>query len=313
MKGSAHRTRTTDNRLNGAWFGRGVRKEPALKREAVVEEAFLAFLPFVRARCDVIGWVLGVKLKRRKRGNRWEQVEEPVEREVEREADLTAPAAEVAELGVQRVSLSGDRLLPLDEGALRKRGMLFRPSRTEAEVAATLTSRALAEAERSAVPDRVTFSWLKSIRQRVALVYYPLWVLRYGFRGRTYQALVDAEDGSLAFGKAPGNHVYRAGVLVGTCGAACFLATTALQHVGWWLKDDGGLAIAAGLGLAVFGLIRWGYAQFRRGGVVEEGTGLAAERVPESLQGGSSACSRSWSERAADSSRLCLLRVRHAR
>ena len=61
------------------WFGKGVRKEPALKREVHFEESFLAWFPFVRARCDVIGWVLGVDERRVKRGNRWVTVRDPVE------------------------------------------------------------------------------------------------------------------------------------------------------------------------------------------------------------------------------------------
>jgi hypothetical protein len=64
------------------WFRRGIRKDPALKKEARYQEAFLAWFPFVRARLDAVGWVLGIREKKRKRGNRWETVKEPVERHV---------------------------------------------------------------------------------------------------------------------------------------------------------------------------------------------------------------------------------------
>jgi predicted RNA-binding Zn-ribbon protein involved in translation (DUF1610 family) len=40
------------------WFRRGIRKDPALKKEARYQEAFLAWFPFVRARLDAVGWVL---------------------------------------------------------------------------------------------------------------------------------------------------------------------------------------------------------------------------------------------------------------
>ena len=161
--------------------------------------------------------------------------------------------------------------------------MVFRPSRSLEETAADLSQRAIARIQRANRLDRVTFSWLESVRRRVALVYYPLWVVRYGFRGRTYQVLIDAEDGSLAYGKAPGNHFYRAFSLVGASAAACFIATTILQHAGSFLRSENGLMGLGMVGLAMAGIVYWGYSQFRHGGVVEEGSGLAGDREQQSL------------------------------
>ncbi len=275
--------RPAASRAVRSWFKRGVRKAPALKREARYEEAFLAWFPFVRARLDVIGWVLGYEEKRRKRGDRWVKVREPVERQVERSIDHTMPCADMAEFGVHRVDLAGDELLALDEEQLRKRGMVFRPQMAPSEVSERLTQRALADVEASSRPDHVNFSWLAAIRRRVAVVYYPLWVIRYSFRGQTFQALVDAEDGSLAYGKAPGNHLWRAFSLVSACAGACFVGTTLLQNLGFLLRSENGLMGLGMVGLVLAGFVAWGYRQFRRGGVVEEGTGLAAGAGEASL------------------------------
>jgi hypothetical protein len=255
------------------WFARGVRKEPALKREARFDEGFLAWFPFVRARCDVVGWVLGLERKRKKRGNRWVTVEIPVEHQVERPVDRTQAAADMAEFGVGRVDLQGDVIVPLDEDTLRKRGMVFRPNRAPAEIAADLMKGAVDEAERASRPDRTTFSWISVTRRRTTLVYYPLWVFRYGFRQRTYQVLVDAEDGSLAYGKAPGNHLWRAFTVVAACAGASFVGTSILQHAGLLLRSENGLLGLGVVGLILAGFVHWGYRQFRRGGVVEEGSG----------------------------------------
>jgi hypothetical protein len=265
------------------WFRRGIRKDPALKKEARYQEAFLAWFPFVRARLDAVGWVLGIRKKKVRRGNTSKTVREPVELEIERAVDLTMPAADMAEFGVHRIDLSGDEIQPLDDELLRSRGMVFRPSRSLEETAAELSRRALAEIQLSNRLDEVTFSWMAPLRRRVALVYYPLWVVRYGFRGRTYQVLIDAEDGSLAYGKAPGNHFYRAFSLVGACAAASFIGTTVLQHAGSFLRSENGLMGLGMIGLAMAGIIYWGYSQFRHGGVVEEGSGLAGEREQQSL------------------------------
>jgi hypothetical protein len=258
-----------------SWFRRGIRKDPALKKEARYQEAFLAWFPFVRARLDAVGWVLGIREKKVKRGNTWKTVREPVEREIERAVDLTMPAADMAEFGVHRVNLAGDEIRPLDDDLLRSRGMVFRPSRSLEETATELNEQAIAQIKRTNKLDHISFSWLASVRRRVALAYYPLWVVRYGFRGRTYQVLVDAEDGSLAYGKAPGNHLYRAFSLVGACAGASFVGTTILQHAGSFLRSENGLMGLGVVGLALAGLVYWGYSQFRHGGVVEEGTGLA--------------------------------------
>ena len=265
------------------WFRRGIRKDPALKKEAHYQEAFLAWFPFVRAQLDAVGWVLGIREKRVKRGKTWKTVREPVEREIERALDLTLPAADMAEFGVHRIDLTGDEVQPIDEGLLRSRGMVFRPSRSLEETAEELRERAIERIKNSNRLDHVSFSWLTSIRRRVALVYYPLWVVRYGFRGRTYQVLVDAEDGSLAYGNAPGNHFDRALSLVGACAGACFVGTTILQHAGSFLRSENGLMGLGLVGLALAGLVYWGYSQVRHGGVVEEGSGLAPDLEHQSL------------------------------
>jgi hypothetical protein len=266
-----------------SWFSKGIRKEPALKKEARFQEAFLAWFPFVRARLDAVGWVLGIREKKRKRGKQWETVRVPVEIDVERSVDLTMPAADMGEFGVHRIDLTGDEVRPLDEALLRSRGMVFRPSRSLEEAAGELSERALDTISRSNRLDHVSFSWLAAIRRRVALVYYPLWVVRYGFRGQTYQVLVDAEGGGIAYGKAPGNHLYRAFSLVAACAGACFVGTTILQHAGIFLRSENGLMGLGIVGLVLAGLIYWGYSEFRHGGVVEEGTGLAEDLEHESL------------------------------
>ncbi|MEN8164155.1 MAG: hypothetical protein ABFS37_08500 [Acidobacteriota bacterium] len=256
------------------WFRKGVRKEPALKREVQLEESFLAWFPFIRARCDVIGWVLGVDERRVKRGKRWVTVRDPVETQVSQAVDRTLAGADMSEFGVTKINLANDEILPLDEEKLRARGMVFRPNRAEEETASIVFHQELETIKKSTQPDKTSFSWYAVMRQKTDLVFYPLWVFRYSFRQRTYQVLVDAEDGTIAYGKAPGNHLWRAFSLVGSCGVACFLGTTLLQHFGGLIRSTNGLAALGVTGLLLAGFISWGFRQFRSGGVVEEGSGL---------------------------------------
>jgi len=264
------------------WWRQGIRKAPALKREAKVEEAFLAWFPFVRLRFDLVGWILGVNVRKVKRGNRWVDVEEPVELEIERPVERNVPAGEMAEFGVQRVDLKGDEILPLNEELLAKRGMVFRPTKAAPELARELAEAVVRGVSRRSGPDRVSFSWLAPVRKRVSVLHYPMWVFRYSFRGRTYQVLVDAEGGGIAYGKAPGNHLYRAFSLTAATAGACFLGTSLLQHLDVIGRSNNPLVVLAAVGAALAGLVSWGYHQFRHGGVVEEGSGLRAEEtVPD--------------------------------
>ncbi len=262
-----------------AWMEKGVRKNPALKKEAKVEEAFLAFFPFVRSQFDLIGWIFGYNEKQKKRGNRQVTVKVPVETRIEKSVDRSLAAAHMSEFGVQRVNLAGDELLPLDEEALKKRGMIFRPSRAAEESALELEASALSETQTASQPQHTSFAWIAAIRRRRHLIYYPLWVFRYSFRGRTYQSLIDAEDGHLSYGKAPGNDLWRAFALVSSCAGAAFLGTSILQHFGSLFRSEHSLAGLVILGLMLFGIVKWGFSQFRRGGVIEEGDGMLPRKA----------------------------------
>lgn len=268
-------TRARD--LARGWLGHGINKDPHLAREAEIGEAFLSFLPFYRVEADCVGIALGTERRTRWTGSgkrrRAETYEVDVERRVERHFDRTYPALNVAELGIRRVDLSGDELVPFDSERLERRGMVFPPTGSASEVRAAALARFAAEADPSRGLARRRFRFLETLRERLSVIYYPLWIVRYRYRGRAYQALVDGEDGGLAYGKAPGNDLYRALALVGTEAVVMFLLTTVLQFG----ASGPLLALAGGLGLAMF---LWGWKRFRHGGVVIEGSGVVEDAAP---------------------------------
>ncbi len=112
---------------------------------------------------------------------------------------------------------------------------------------------------------------MRSIRQRFGLIYYPLWVLRYTYRGRAYQVVVDGYSGLVLYGKAPGNTLYRAAVLVGGMAIGAFMLvdlSAAAFAIAFNIKGDGvGVFIVGGLAAIVigFGLMATGYRKFRYG------------------------------------------------
>ncbi len=258
------------------WWSKGWDKHPALGREAATAEAFLCFLPFFRAEADAMGYAFGVEQRTRTTGSgknrRTETYEVDVEKQVERHFDETSAAVNVAEWGVAKVNLTGDELTAFDTEQLERLGMVVPPTGSEIAARRESTASFREQADPGRGLKRVYFRFLELIRERFSVIYYPLWVVRYRFRERSYQALVDAEDGSLAYAKAPGNDLYRALMGVGSQAAACFIATTALQ---WAAKGDvdNPLALIVGAGAAALFVLAWGFKRFRYGGVVEEGTG----------------------------------------
>jgi len=258
------------------WLGRGLAKDQRLAREAEIGETYLAFLPFFRVAADVVGWALGTEERRRTVGSgknrRTQTYEVDVEKNVERHCEQTLPAVHVAELGVQRIDLAGDRLVPFDAEALERAGMVFAATRSEVEARDAAFAAFRADNDPGRGLKRLRFRWLETVRESLTVVYYPLWVVRYRFRGRAWLALIDGEDAHLAYGKAPGNDLYRAVVLIGAEAAVCYGGTTFLQHAEGSVEGCGFFAVLAAL------VVAWAWRSFRHGGVVEEGSGL--ERRP---------------------------------
>lgn len=262
---------TEARRIARRWLASGVRKHSALKKEAAPAETLLVFLPFFRVQADGIAAALGTEERRETErvGNktRVRTYEVDVERTAERSFDQTFPAVNVAEWGIQKVDLRGDPLVPFDRDELERLGMVFAPTGSESEIFERAVASFRHSMDLSTGLKRTRFRFVETVRERLSVIYYPVWVVRYHFRDRSYQILVDAEDGTLSYGKAPGNDLYRALALVGTQAVTLYIATTALQFMGnagvLWLLV-GALTIAA---------LTWSWRHFRYGGVVIEGSG----------------------------------------
>lgn len=268
-----------------AWWSGGIAKHPGLKAEAVAAEPVLCFLPFYRAEADAVGHAFGVEEKTEGSGKNRRTVRRNVERRLEEHLEQNQPAVRTAELGIRTVDLTGDELLPYDPDLLARLGMVFPPTTSEAEARAEMLEDFKDSARPGAGLKEVTFEYVALLRERFSVIHYPYWIVRYKFRGRAYQAVIDAEDGRLAYGKAPGNDLFRAVTMVAAEGGACFLATSVLQWTFSGSNDSFGLLIAALAASA--GLLYWGWRKFRYGGVVEDGyghTALSVAAAPAALK-----------------------------
>jgi len=192
------------------WLGKGLAKERGLKEKAVISDVFLTFIPYWRVKADVVGWVFGQEKRTRRVNNRTETYYVDVEKKIQKSFDQTFAACDISELGVHKVNLEGDELLPVDFENLESQGMMFNIISSEIEVASKAKDEFAKVAEYSAFVDRISFKHYDLVREDIHIVYYPLWVVRYSFAERTYQVVIDGEDGSVCYGKAPGNNLYRA-------------------------------------------------------------------------------------------------------
>jgi hypothetical protein len=236
-------------------FFNGMNKAADLKRKAELKELFLVYLPFWRVMASVAGWRLG-RVRRDKDSTK------PIEVEVLEEMQWNDAAVDVSEFGVNRVPIAGRNFEPFDQDRLNAEGMVFEAaeSPTDAIAEADTYFQQVARSKKSLASTYLEKFHL--LRQRLSLVYYPLWVARYQYRNRSYQVVIDGVNNKILYGKAPGNILYRAGALVlgmavgnlllvhGTYFAMRILGSTSSSH------DDGWAFLLIPPALGILAMIR---------------------------------------------------------
>jgi predicted RNA-binding Zn-ribbon protein involved in translation (DUF1610 family) len=264
-----------------AWLGTGFSKAKGLKANSEVADAFLAYIPYWRVKADVVGWVFGQEKRTSTSNGRTTTYYVDVERKIQNSYDRTYSACDVAELGVKKINLTGDTILPVDFETLQSDGMMFNIIASEKE-ALDYAKNNFSDESRNAVNlYNVSFEHYDLVRENIGIVYYPLWVVRYTFENRTYQVVVDGEDGSICYGKAPGNNLYRAVMGILGTGVGMFLITFFGIFSLFGISEKFPFfAFIFSVVIGIF-LISKGWKKFRYGGEIEEGTGIVDEKKKE--------------------------------
>lgn len=240
------------------WFT-GIDKATDLKSTYILDDIFLTFLPFYRFRSQVVGWVLGEKEERSGSGKNARTYRVPKEIRIDTKFDWNTNACHLGEFGVTRVDLEGDHVIPFDREKLQERGMVF-----ETGIALSIADdKALSvlDGKVTSIANLTSVSYKKyhELCREISIIFYPLWVFRYRYRNRLYQVVVDAEDGSLVYGKAPGNNMFRIGVFTASMVFSNYLLTSVLRSG----ARDGEPYIFAFLAAIV--IVVFGYHKFRYG------------------------------------------------
>ncbi len=234
---------------------------------ARLNEAFVAYLPFWASWAHVLGWVFGQKRVRQGESTTYK----PREVKVVQDMNWNSAACDVGEFGVESVTLAGQPLEAFNPDVLHTSGLVFEPVGSVSEARTAARQDFTNRTEKAAGLNRIAQVFVRFIRERFGLVYYPLWVLRYLYRGRSFQVVVDGYSGRVLYGKAPGNTLYRAAMLVGGMALGAFLAIDG-SAISFYIASQtegdsvsafivGGFALLA----AGFGVIGAAYRTFRYG------------------------------------------------
>ncbi|PKN86498.1 MAG: hypothetical protein CVU46_07460 [Chloroflexi bacterium HGW-Chloroflexi-8] len=216
-------------------------------------DAFLVFVPYWNINGHGLGWGFGKK----RVGSGDNQRYVPKEIRVSEELFWNSAACDVSEFGVNHVKIDDRPTYPFDQSDLHRSGLVFEPigSCTETlKLANQAFEKHLNERIRL---DKQTQLFVRIVKPRLSLVYYPLWIIRYTVQGRAFQVVVDGFSGEVIYGKAPGSITYRAAALVLGMAFGSFIAIDGPAFI---LKFGENLnlifilvLILIGIGLMVFG------------------------------------------------------------
>src|SRR5690606_8590754 len=130
---------------------------------------------------------------------------EPREKRAISELSWNAPACEVGDFGIQRVSLEGRPVEPFNAPELHRTGMVFEPIGSAKTAIESARGQFESQIKGKVSLDRMEQTFVRLTNTRLGLVYYPLWVLRYLYHKRSFQVVVDGFNGEILYGKAPGS------------------------------------------------------------------------------------------------------------
>ncbi len=220
-----------------------------IRRGAIALEWTLCYVPFY----EVTGVRVGTVLRREveaawaarpddREAGEWGaavQREREDTRVIEKEFLRTLAACELAELGLEAIPLADLRrergalvLEAFDLVALQGCAVVFAPTRPAAHARAPRAS---------AVPGTV-----RTVEERVKILYYPVWHGRYTYAGRAYSIAVDGVRGAVLDARAPLNRARAASFLAGAVAVAALAWS---RPVSWLLAAPSPAALLAGEGL----------------------------------------------------------------
>jgi DNA-directed RNA polymerase subunit RPC12/RpoP len=260
-------------------FLTGARKARDLRQQAETREVVLAYLPFWRVDATVAGWLFG-------RVSSGDDDTKPAEFAIFERMQWNDAALDVGDMAIHRVAVSRADLEPYDGRQLHAEAMVFDPTESATDALEEAREAFVYEAERQAKQETTYFRNIKLLSPILTLAYYPVWIVRYAYRQRTYQVVIDGVSGAVVSGTAPGSTAYRAATLVASLAAGTFLLVNGtILVLATGIGDDDGFGLILAPIVAGLLLILWGYRNFRFGEEVADRAKAYQKAGPNQAKG----------------------------
>lgn len=193
------------------WFDKGF-KARDLPKKARITEVYPIYIPFWRLIGRAAGWVCGYKKETyRDSEGRTHTRKVYLERMVFRDFEWSEIACDPGDIGVRRLPSGRGPVVSHEEGQIPTFEATTSPDDARKEGMEAIRGMAVSSAN---VPN-ITFQRVHVLPKFLSLTFYPIWMCRYTYEGRTYFVTLDGLSGSSLSGRAPGDPLWQSLALVG--------------------------------------------------------------------------------------------------
>lgn len=246
-----------------AWFDEGM-KARDLPEKAVITEVYPIYIPFWRLRARAAGWVCGYRVERHTDRNGHTHTKKvPLEQMVFRDFEWSDIACDPGDIGLRRLPGTFGEVTSHEEGDIPTFEATTSADDAKVEGIESIRRNAISSAN---VPN-ITFQKVHVMPKYVGLTFYPVWMCRYTYEGRTYFATLDGVRGGSLSGRAPGDPLYQSLALTGGAVAGGAVAGGALSALMAGIDTEIAL-VGMAVGFIIFGAA---FMFFRHGSEITEG------------------------------------------
>jgi hypothetical protein len=214
----------------GNWWHDGLRARN-LNSKAKIIECRLQYVPFWKVGASVAGRIEGKVYESEPGGNGGAFF--PETKHVAKAYVWTRVAADAREIGIEYLRNLKGTSKPYDGSC----GIASEVKLSDEDALAIAIGVIEDKAVKSACLDRVTSKQIKTMILDYALIYYPLWVIKYSYAEHVFPITVDGVTGNILAGRVPGDTLKRliamgAGAVV--CVGGIALSAWIFHNVFWY-------------------------------------------------------------------------------
>lgn len=217
------------------WFSKGV-KAPDLSETVILKENYLIYIPFWRFIAQGKAVACGYSEFNERTGN---QIRNIFEELVDEEFVWTECACDTGKLGLKKLWLDPGDEIPLEKGSVVT--MEAGGSAIDASERGRKAIHKMINDTVSKRIDKVTLDKSFLIPKVFELVYAPLWIVHYEYKGGHYTTAVDGVKGDVIGGTAPINMTARTRLMILSMAAGGIMIGSSIAmmiHAGTYIVSD---------------------------------------------------------------------------